>query len=158
MTQDNDDTLTELGTTNLKDFITFRVARVNARLNSQATQILSKHAGLSLVQWRMIISIADQGTTTSNQICRSTAMDKGLVSRKLKDLVKDGFVTSETNDADHRQNMLSLTPKGQAVHDKTLPIMRRRQAYLLAQLDEEEARVLASALSKIDRAAEVMDF
>ena len=142
----------------LQGLLTFRISRVNARLNVQATQILKKIAGLSLVQWRLITSIHALGTTTSNQICRTTAMDKGLVSRKLKDLVADGFIDAQVNQNDNRQQMLSLTEKGERIHEAVQPIMRRRREYLMEQLTPDESQILFAALAKIDASADRVDF
>jgi len=147
-----------LGAENLQEFLTFRIARVHAHLNAQASHLLNKHAGLSLVQWRIIVTVANLGSTTSNNICRVTGMDKGLVSRKLKDLVRDQIVHSETSETDSRQHILTLTARGRTAHDRVLPIMRRRQKHLLDQLNSDEVDVLAAALVKIDGGAARLDF
>lgn len=142
----------------LQSYLTFRISRVNARLNAQASQILKKHTDMSLVQWRLIVAIHALGKTTSNQICRTTAMDKGLVSRKLKDLVAEGYVAAQVNQNDNRQQMLSLTDKGMQIHTTLQPIMRRRRIFLMEQLTADETKILSSALAKIDASADRLDF
>lgn len=147
-----------LNTQALQSLLTFRISRVNARLNAQASQILKQHGGLSQVQWRLLASINALGTTTSQQICRTTAMDKGLVSRKLKDLVSGGFVQSRVNQNDNRQQMLTLTDKGLETFEAVQPVMLKRRVYLMEQLTTEEADTLSRALSKLDASAERLDF
>lgn len=147
-----------LGTGGLREFVTFRIARVQAKLNAQASHVLKKNAGLTLVQWRIIFVIADLGVTSSNVVCKATAMDKGLVSRKLKNLVQLGLVQSRTKEGDHRQHLLSLTDEGAQVYRKTLPIMQRRQKHLLSHLSEEETEILARILDKIETATSRVDF
>ena len=73
-------------------FLTFRLARVQAKLNAQSSRILKDHAGITLTQWRLLALIGNAGRTTAAVLSREVAMDKGLISRNIKTMVSDGLV------------------------------------------------------------------
>ncbi len=144
----------ELG---LQSFLTYRLARVHAKLNTQAAHVLREHAGLTLTQWRIIALLGVTGEATSTTLTRSTAIDKGLFSRNLRTLVDAGLVVVKPDRRDQRQHTLCLSAKGRSVYQRTLPIMRARQSFLLGCLSPKERDAVFSALDKLSVAAEVMN-
>ena len=142
----------------LNDFVTYRMARVLAKLNAQASHILKTHCGLSLVQWRVIALLANGELNNLNGLASASAMDKGQLSRKIKSLVEAGYLTSQQDEKDHRAHIIKLTPAGEEIHRMMLPVMRRRQAYLTADLSEDEIEQMRESLLKIENAADRRDF
>ncbi|WP_434055829.1 MAG: MarR family winged helix-turn-helix transcriptional regulator [Roseibium sp.] len=138
----------------LHQFLTYRLSRVQAKLNTQAQRILSEAADISLIQWRIIALIGSSGDSHAGELTRRAALDKGLFSRNLKTLMKRGMVTSREDKADHRIAILSLTGDGHALYQKVLPIMRARQRALRSSMTKSELDTLHSALDKLEIAAE----
>ncbi|WP_025770845.1 MarR family winged helix-turn-helix transcriptional regulator [Thioalkalivibrio sp. HK1] len=141
-----------------QQFLTYRLAFVQSRLNRQALRILSRNFGLTLSEWRVLALISGSKETSSRSLTEISTMDKGLVSRTIKGLVKAGLLQGRTNTADHRQYLWSPTRKGHALYKAALPVMRKRQRYLRASLDETQLHHLLSALSVLESAAEKTDF
>lgn len=135
-------------------FLTFRLARVQAKLNAQSSRILKDHAGITLTQWRLLALIGNAGRTTAAVLSREVAMDKGLISRNIKTLVNDGLVQISIDPDDNRAQHLELTEAGTRMFRETLPRMRSRQDALRALLDLEEEAVFNRVLAKLDRVAE----
>jgi DNA-binding MarR family transcriptional regulator len=142
----------------LHRFITFRIARLHAKLNIQAARILQEKADLTLTKWRVISLIGNLGETNSAELVRISAMDKGLLSRRLKSLIDEGLVLSDIDKTDSRVHPLRLSAKGKALFDATQPHMRARQKGINAHLTEEEVETLFQIFDKLDRAAEIDDF
>lgn len=138
----------------LKQFLTYRLSRVQAKLNAQANAILREVAGLTLWQWRVLALVGGAGQTRLSDLARIAALDKGLLSRNLKGLVAEGLIQSKQDDVDHRVQHLSLTAEGKALFEHTLPKMRKRQQALRAPLTPEELKALYSALDKLEVAAD----
>lgn len=138
----------------LTQFLTYRLARAQARLNAQARRILKEVAGLSLSQWRILSLIGHQGEATSSELAKMFDIDKGLFSRNLKTLVRDGHVVSASDERDSRVGRLSLTGSGRDLFDRTLPVMRQRQEALRSGLTEDELTTLYAALEKLEAAAD----
>lgn len=138
----------------LHQFVTYRMARVQAKLNAQAIAILGKHAGLTLTQWRVLALIGTMGQTQSSEIARRSAMDKGLISRTTQALIAMGLIRSDQDDEDARVQHLRLTRKGRDLFRRILPHMTERQVQLRAALTPEENEILLVILDKLELAAE----
>lgn len=148
----------ENGEMKLGQFLTYRLARVQAKLNAQATRMLKDVSGLSLTQWRIMMLIAATGTARSSDLTRAAEFDKGQFSRKLKTLIQSGLVRARVNENDHRVQMLSLTDSGRQLYEFVLPRMQARQRALRDVLTEQELDAVFSALDKLEVASERVDF
>ncbi|MEZ5789914.1 MAG: MarR family winged helix-turn-helix transcriptional regulator [Nitratireductor sp.] len=138
----------------LQQFLTYRLARLHAKLNAQASRILSDHAGITLGQWRVIALTGGKGEITLTEIHRATQMDKGQLSRTIKGMFDDELITSRTSEHDQRQQILLLSQKGTDIYRHMLPIMRERQKMLMSCLAAEERRIIFSAIDKLEIAAD----
>lgn len=138
----------------LNNYLTFRLARVQAKLNAQGARLLKQVSGLSLAQWRIIAILGTDGETTSSELSRNAEFDKGLLSRKLKTLTDVGLVKSTPHPTDRRVQILSLTPRGHDIFEETLPHTRARQERLRSLLSSAELDALYSALDKLEAALE----
>lgn len=143
-----------IGDQPLQQFLTYRLSRVQSKLNAQASAILQEQAGLTLSRWRILSLVGSMGETRLSELARATELDKGLLSRNLKGLIADGLIVSQCDDYDHRVQHLTLSPAGQKLFDETLPKMRRRQAILREPLLPKELEAFRSALDKLEIAAE----
>ncbi len=136
----------------LANFLTYRMARVQAKLNAQGARLLREVAGLTLTQWRIIFLVARADDTRSSEITRAFEIDKGLLSRNLKTLIADGLIKSRTDETDHRAHNLTLTDEGRRLFEETLPHMQKRQAGLRTALTEQELTTFQTALNKLESA------
>ena len=142
----------------LQQFLTYRLARVQAKLNAQASRLLRDTAGITLTQWRILALIGIEGLQRSADLSRLAALDKGMISRNVKLLLQDELVLTEGDENDQRAQTLVLTEKGRKLVDRTLPVMRKRQALLRGALDAGELATLYRALDKLELAADAQDF
>lgn len=142
----------------LQQYLTFRLSRVQAKLNAQGARVLREAVGLTLSQWRVVALVGMAGQTRHSDLAREAALDKGLLSRNVKSLVKQGVVVSTPDEFDHRVQHLSLSEKGQAIFDRALPVTRRRQDHLRAGLTKDEINTFRRVLDKLEFAAEKTDF
>ena len=138
--------------------LTYRFARVQAKLNAQASRLLMREAGISLTQWRMLLTIGSLKGGRLSDIVRESTLDKGQVSRTLKKMVADGLVNRQAIEGDQRASGLSLTKKGQSLLDRVLPLMTRRRDHLTASLTATELDAVFRILGKLETSAEADTF
>lgn len=143
---------------NLRAFLTFRLTRLQAQINSQAQHILRAHCDVGQTEWRVMFMVADLGEGTMAQVVRDGKIDKAQVSRAVKSLVKSGYLNSRVDAADHRQSILSLTDEGRAVYARVLPLMQERQRHLMSTLADDEIDKLYEVLDRLEEAAQRRDF
>ena len=131
---------------------------MQAKLNAQASRLLTREAGISLTQWRMLLIIGSLKNARLSDIVRESALDKGQVSRTLKKMVADALVNREAIENDQRASGLTLTDKGQSLLTRILPLMTTRREHLTGSLAVIELDVLFDALDKLDISAEADEF
>lgn len=141
----------------LPKLMTFRLARLQARVNAQAARILNKYVDISLSEWRIFVMIDTHGKITPAQIVRLTKFDKGLISRTIKRMHEKELVWFETNESDQRSHQIDFTPEGRAVFEQARPAMRKRQEMFRKTLGSDELEILFRAFDKLDIALDEME-
>lgn len=138
----------------LRSFVTYRLARVQAKLNAQAMQILRARSELTLVEWRVTQLLRLLKTASMSQLARELQIDKGQLSRRIKSMVENGVVISEPDETDTRQQNLRLSAHGLAVNTEIFPTMQKRQALLMDGISDEDIATFLDVLEKIETATE----
>ena len=138
----------------LQNLLSFRLSQVQAKLNAQATKVLKTNGGLTLVQWRILVTMQITGETTVGRIARETHFDKALISRTVQTLVAQGLALMRTDENDHRQHLLTMTKAGQQAFEKAAPHMIARQNALTSAMTDEQLSTLFDALDLLEEAAD----
>ncbi len=142
----------------LRDFLTFRLARLTQALNAQATEVLESQGPIGLTDWRVLAMIAGGGATSARDIVTQTGFDAAQVSRALRHLEDAGLVLTVRDSADRRMRPVRLTARGQALYDRLVPVMQRRQEALLSALSLEEREAIFGIIDKLQDAAALRQF
>jgi DNA-binding MarR family transcriptional regulator len=137
--------------------VSYRISRLNARLNAQAGRILKASADISLSQWRILVMINEAGEITASDIARQTKIDKALISRAIRSLADEGLIAADIQASDHRSHLIRFTDLGRARFHEALPHMLARQNGIVAGLSGEEQDQFFSMLTRIEEAIEAMD-
>lgn len=139
----------------LRSFVTFRIMRVQNKLNAQAAAMLRKHTELSLTEWRIVSLLNLTGPTTASSISRVAEMDKGQISRGIKPLIERGLVKTSEHEQDNRQTILALTDEGSKIVRENSKIMRARQQRLTHDISDAELKLLYDILDRLYDNAEM---
>jgi len=136
----------------IRNFITYRLSRLQSRLNAQYIRVLGANCDLSLTEWRIVSFAALLSNSTLSDITRETGLDKGKLSRGATALIKKGYLASAVNKKDQRQSFLRLTAQGKALHAKIGPIMQQRQRDLVKGISAQDLDVTMRVVDALDRA------
>lgn len=142
----------------LTSYVTFRLARTQNKLNTQANHLLKVHCGLSLVEWRIIQLLRHLNGASMTKLAQEVQMDKGQLSRKIKTMIDKGLLSATQDENDHRKQSLQLTPSSRRILKKMLPVMRKRQDGLVKGIDRDRLMDFFDVLEQIDSAASERDF
>ncbi len=138
----------------LERFLSYRIVRLNSSLNRQGAAILRRTSGLKLPEWRVVAFLGTRGTMTATMISELGGIDPGLLSRSFRSLELAGLIETRRPDHDRREVHATLTRKGQAVFDKTIPLMSARQRALLDALEPDERAAIFRIIDKLELAAD----
>lgn len=142
----------------LSQFLTYRIARLHFELNAQAIAVLDDVSGLGLSQWRVLAMIASNSATTSVEIVNKMKIDPAIVSRTIRKLEDENLLNTERSSDDRRVVKVSTTQDGQALYEKTVPHMRRRQQILLDSLTSDQQAQIFEIMDRLETAAEIRNF
>ncbi len=111
---------------------------------------LESNHGLSVPEWRVLLSLASESGLTAKDIHERWAMDKMAVSRAVRRLESQGQVKRRKNPGDARSYVLSITKKGNRLFQKILPSADARYHEILSGLTVQEQRSLKRILKKLN--------
>jgi DNA-binding MarR family transcriptional regulator len=134
--------------------ISVKLNVVNVKMSRQIGQAVQKLANLRLPEWRIMALLASAGSLSQADIRNQIGMDKGQISRTVKNMLANELVVSEAGTTKTRNVRMSLTEKGREVHQQVDIMMEQRNAELLAALSDEQKSMLFDGLDRIERAVD----
>src|SRR5262245_48456478 len=133
----------------LDDHIATRIAIFSNRVSRAASRFYRERYGIGVVEWRVLMFIGRANETSANRICSETDLDKGAVSRSLNVLARMGVVSVKADGADSRRHNVALTARGRALHNRIVPVARKRQRDLLRDLSPAEVETLKDIIRRL---------
>jgi DNA-binding MarR family transcriptional regulator len=121
-----------------------------ARTYLACVRAFERYTGTAVIRWRVLNLLHKAGQQTQKQICHSTELDGWTVTRTVKALEEEGYVTRRADPRDNRLTQVQLTAKGQALY---LAIEGRRgdfMAHALQGLSQKEQHLLDDLLVRIE--------
>ena len=107
-------------------------------------------------QPRLIAILARFGPLSANGVCARAEMDKVRVSRAVARAMASGLIDRRIDRADRRRSILTLTPRGRAIHDEIVPRALEREAEVIGTLEEEEAEALFQLIGRLQGQANAL--
>src|SRR5712675_3510602 len=105
----------------LEDFLPHRLNVLSSLVSQALTRVYGRH-GIGIPEWRVLVTLGENGVMTGKAVGAHTHMHKTKVSRAVAQLEQRKFVSRRANRADLREAFLSLTPSGRAIYDEAAPI------------------------------------
>lgn len=140
----------------LDRFLPYRLSVLANTVSSGIARLCAERFQMTIPEWRVMAVIGWCGPQSANEVCRRTAMDKVRVSRAVASLTRAGRLKRATDRGDRRRSVLTLTAKGQAVHDRIVPLARAAETRLLHSLSAAERRQVDVLVAKLQDRAEAI--
>lgn len=131
--------------------ISVKLNVVNVKMSRQIGQAVQKMANLRLPEWRILALLESSGSLSQADIRNHIGMDKGQISRTVKNMLSNDLVVNEAGTTKTRNVRLSLTEKGQRVHQQVGIMMERRNSEMLEMLSEDQRSALFQSLDIIEK-------
>ena len=131
----------------LEDQIGHLLRRAHQRASSIFQEIMTE--GLTPPQFAALVKIRDFGTVSQNRLGRSVAMDPATSQGVTQRLLAKNLIERRDDPNDRRRALLSLTPEGQAMVERLIPLGQQITAETLEPLKPEEQKQFLALLAKI---------
>jgi DNA-binding MarR family transcriptional regulator len=122
--------------------------RAARAITNHYDHIFTQACGLRATQIPPLVALYLGGPQTIQQIAGRLELDRTTLSRNLKLLEETGLVTIAPGE-DQRTRLVSLTPKGQEVLLKALPVWEAAQSQVVESLGEDRFQTLLAQLSEV---------
>ena len=104
----------------LEEFLPHRLNVLSSLVSQALTRVYGRY-GIGIPEWRVLVTLGENGVLTGKGVGAQTHMHKTKVSRAVAQLEERKFLTRRANRADLRESFLSLTPAGRAVYEELAP-------------------------------------
>lgn len=141
----------------LQEFFPYRLAVLADAVSRSLAQVYGARFDLSRDAWRVLAALAEAGEMKTTRVIEHATLDKMQVSRAVAQLERDGLVARTLDPEDRRGHVLQLLPRGRVLYRRIVPLVRAREAFLLAGLDAAERAALDAALGKVLQRAQQLD-
>lgn len=140
----------------LEQFLPYRLSVLTNTISSIIAGSYRDRFGLGIPDWRVMAVLARYPGSSAQQLAEHTRMDKVAVSRSVSRLVERELLTRKVAADDRRRSSLYLSPAGEQIYARIVPLARDYEARLLQGISPERRAALDGLLNDLQRAAEAM--
>lgn len=140
----------------LADMLLYRINQLRAVGGGMVLRYCEGQFGVTRREWVVLALLASAGPASPTSLAARAALPKSAMSKALVALQRKGLVTREVRSGDRRYAELALTPAGEQLHARILPVVDGINRQLMAPLTEAEIAVLDGLLARMQERANEM--
>ncbi|WP_175779783.1 MarR family winged helix-turn-helix transcriptional regulator [Burkholderia anthina] len=122
--------------------------RSATRALTQAYDEVLRPSGLRMTQFSMLARASAVGEMSLSDLAELMAMDRTTLGRNLQPLEREGLVKINVGE-DRRERLVSVTPAGQKVLSRALPLWEAVHQRFEQKVGKREAKDLRDTLKRI---------
>ncbi|MGY3778396.1 MarR family winged helix-turn-helix transcriptional regulator [Isobaculum melis] len=119
-------------------------------IDQKVGKIFEEKMGFSLTRYEMLMVLKEKGPCLQVTIQEHLQIDQAAITRHLKILEKNGYVTRERNPANNREIFVALKEKATAEMAKCETVHTGLQERLYASFSKDEVQELARLVGKFE--------
>ncbi|PID32030.1 hypothetical protein CR970_02675 [Candidatus Saccharibacteria bacterium] len=127
----------------------YLLQHVAAIVDRHADQVLQERMGIGMAQYRVMLVLRASPGTLQKQVAEALRQTEASISRQVKLLVADGLVTSRVSQANRRQHLTALTPRGLRYIDEADRVIAGIYADALSPLSGRQLNHLDDILNVV---------
>ncbi|MFT7372091.1 MAG: MarR family transcriptional regulator for hemolysin [Oleiphilaceae bacterium] len=127
--------------------LSLNLRKANRVMSQIYDHYLAEH-GIKSTQFAILRAATFLGQTNNKQLQEVLILDQTTLSRNLKPLLRDGFISAQEGD-DRRIKVLSLTKDGQALFERAKIQWQQAQTEVKKKLGEKNTALLHSLSNSI---------
>jgi DNA-binding MarR family transcriptional regulator len=127
-------------------YVPYLLGRLSKGMSSAASVLYRHRLGLGINDSRIIVVLARRPRLTGKELAEDTSLNKSVVSRSLRVLLRKGLVRIMPTDS---RLEVQLTAVGRVMHDRVSAVALDREALMLKGFSAGEKRVLIDFLHRM---------
>lgn len=136
--------------TEIQDLLSYRLHRVANLLSRGAELRYRREFGVSLWEWRSIALLgAGREPLSLNHLAQAAGIHKSQMSRVVSGLTERGVVLRQSDPADARSTLLTLSKSGRRLYEGLIRAAAERDTAFCGCLSQRERQVFERALAKL---------
>ena len=132
-----------------EEFILALLTIVSNKLASSASVAYRTSFGVNATECRVILTLATHPGISAQRISEIIAFDKGLISRTVRSLKKQKYISVTPDENGGRRTRLTLTSSGLDLNDRIAKAALRREHLLLSGFTAAETRLMRALLQRM---------
>lgn len=133
----------------LSSFLPYRLNILAAMASEQLARTYSERFGIAVPEWRVLAALGEFHSMTATAIGAHAHMGKVKVSRATAGLEGRGLISRLPNPDDMREAFLVLTPAGEDIYARIVPLALAYADRLRQGLSSSEADMLDRLIDKL---------
>lgn len=133
----------------LEKFLPYRLSVLAQIVSESLHDLYAGPFDLTVTEWRVMAALGRFAPLTASDVGQRIVMDKVAVSRAVARLLKRGFVDRAVDSADRRRVSLRLSPHGQSVHARIVPLALEYEGRLYDALTADERNQFDALAGKL---------
>jgi DNA-binding MarR family transcriptional regulator len=125
---------------------------ISTVLARQSDQILLEQLGIGFSQYKILLILVEGKGTQQRQLATTLGQTEASISRQVKLLQTDGFISSQVNPSNRREHITHLTPKGMKVTERATEILNNYHAPIFNRLSERQQVQMRELLTAMHNA------
>jgi DNA-binding MarR family transcriptional regulator len=136
-------------TLDLERFLPYRLDILAEGVSRALSRIYKERYGLGVPEWRVLAHLGQYAPITAKAIGTHSRMHKTKVSRAVAELERLGLLSRAGNPEDRREDLLSLTAKGEKAYSDLAPRAAAFAEELLAGLSAGEVKSFDAVMERL---------
>ncbi|HQQ70303.1 MAG TPA: MarR family transcriptional regulator [Alicycliphilus sp.] len=129
--------------------LTYRLHALHKITDQVSQQAYLRGAGLSLSDGRCLAAVGSFAPLSVNDLAQRANLTKSQASRATQALVDQGLVDKADHPEDRRGVVLTLTPQGREVWERTMALIERRNQDIFGGLSAQERATLGALFDRL---------
>ena len=141
--------MTQRSKLNLANYLPYLINRVGSAMVMRFTAEALVWHGLSIDMWRVLAALSNNGQQRQVDLSTMTSIDVSTMSRLVSRLVRVRLVTRSRSAKSSREVVVALSPKGQTLVRRLIPIAQKLERTTRKGLPAKDLVVAKRALRRM---------
>ena len=138
------------------DLLLQRISRLLATAGGMVTRLCEGRFGITRREWRVLAALVQSPGVLPSQLAEHMQLDRARTSRAISSLARKGLVGRQPRPGNRREVILTVTAKGQQIHDAMVPLAVDINRRLIAALAPQDAQRLDVSLDLLQSCADTL--